>query len=115
VGLTELDVPKSSQFGHPGMNQNKTELGFWAIGAPINAINALLLRAHTPSVSLVDAVQNVFEAKRFAQLLPGVGGATDLAIVASQQDSVSSGWGASVPPPTSTAPAESKCNKQNRR
>jgi 20S proteasome alpha/beta subunit len=82
--VTGIDADRTGQlFGidHPGVLLDKSLLGFWAVGAPINVITSLVLRRYSRQASLLDAIHHVYEAKTFADILPGIGQHTDLAVV----------------------------------
>jgi hypothetical protein len=67
---------------HPGQVFPMNSTGFSAVGSGgLHASVRMSLGQHTPSASLVDTVYNVYEAKRAAEVAPGVGNLTDMAIL----------------------------------
>ena len=67
---------------HPGLVVPMDSTGFSAAGSGgLHAAVRMSLGQHTPGASLVDTVYNVYEAKRSAEVAPGVGNLTDMAIV----------------------------------
>jgi len=67
---------------HPGILLPMASMGFAAIGSgAVHASVRLSLGQHTPTASLIDTVYNVYEAKRAAEVAPGVGKMTDMTIL----------------------------------
>ncbi len=67
---------------HPGQVLAMNSTGFTAVGSgALHAAIRLSLGQHTPNTSLIDGVYNVYEAKRAAEVAPGVGKMTDIAIL----------------------------------
>ncbi len=67
---------------HPGQLQLVGPLGYAAIGSGgVHAAVRISLARHTDSASLVDTIYNVYEAKRAAEISPGVGTMTDMAVL----------------------------------
>jgi hypothetical protein len=67
---------------HPGLLVPAETTGYAAIGSGgLHAAVRLSLAQHTKAASLVDTVYNVYEAKRAAEVAPGVGKMTDLAVI----------------------------------
>jgi hypothetical protein len=67
---------------HPGVLLPIETTGYGAIGSGgIHAAVRLSLGQHNSQASLVDTVYNVYEAKKAAEVAPGVGKLTDMAIV----------------------------------
>ncbi len=68
--------------GHPGQVIPMNSTGFSAVGSGgLHAAVRMSLGQHTPTASLVDTVYNVYEAKRAAEVAPGVGNLTDMSIL----------------------------------
>ena len=68
--------------GHPGTTAWLDKLGHAAIGSGgIHANMRLALGAQTSQASLVETLYRVYEAKKASEVAPGVGSATDIAIV----------------------------------
>jgi hypothetical protein len=68
--------------GHPGTAAWLDKLGYAAIGSgAIHATTRLSLRSQTRDNKLADTLYRVFEAKKAAEVAPGVGEETDIAIV----------------------------------
>jgi hypothetical protein len=73
---------KLAVIGHPGTIAWLDKLGYAAIGSGGNhALMRLALGAHTRDSPLVDTLYRVYDAKRASEVAPGVGQATDIAIV----------------------------------
>jgi ATP-dependent protease HslVU (ClpYQ) peptidase subunit len=71
---------------HPGQILSVNMVGYAAIGSGgMHAAVALSLGGHTAAATLCDAVFNVYEAKKAAEVAPGVGNLTDIAIVKNGQ------------------------------
>jgi 20S proteasome alpha/beta subunit len=67
---------------HPGVLLPMETTGYAAVGSGgVHAAVRLSLGQHNKVASLVDTVYNVYEAKRAAEVAPGVGTLTDLAII----------------------------------
>lgn len=67
---------------HPGQLQSVNMVGYAAIGSGgLHAMVQLSLAQHTAAAALSEAVFNVHEAKKAAEVAPGVGKFTDLAII----------------------------------
>jgi 20S proteasome alpha/beta subunit len=67
---------------HPGIHQPHDTLGFTAIGSgALHAAVGLALRAQNKASALPDTVLNVYQAKKAAEVAPGVGKRTDMAIL----------------------------------
>jgi 20S proteasome alpha/beta subunit len=68
--------------GHPGILQPVDTTGFAAIGSGgLHAMIALSLGPHSKTASLVETIHSVYEAKKAAEVAPGVGTMTDMAII----------------------------------
>lgn len=68
---------------HPGFVLQVGQTGFAAIGSGgLHASVWLSLANHTSAASDIDTLYNVFHAKKAAEVAPGVGSATNLAIIA---------------------------------
>lgn len=68
--------------GHPGTVAWLDKLGYASIGAGgIHATTRLSLRSQTRNSKFMDTLYFVFEAKKAAEVAPGVGKQTDLAVV----------------------------------
>ena len=66
----------------PGTSQCFDRLGYYAIGSGYrHAILSLVTVQHSTMVNLVTAVYNVYQAKRQAEIAPGVGTGTDMRII----------------------------------
>jgi 20S proteasome alpha/beta subunit len=84
VMVAGLDDDQAHLFvaSHPGQLFPMDATGFAAIGSgALHAAVRLSLGQHTAKANLADAVYNVYEAKRAAEVAPGVGKATDMAIL----------------------------------
>jgi 20S proteasome alpha/beta subunit len=67
---------------HPGVRHHLNTLGFATIGSgALHAAVSLALNRHTASDKLAKAIYRVFEAKKAAEVSPGVGKLTDMAII----------------------------------
>ena len=67
---------------HPGVSMPMDTTGFAAIGAGgLHAAVRISLDKHTKKAPLVEALYSVFEAKKAAEVAPGVGNLTDMAII----------------------------------
>jgi 20S proteasome alpha/beta subunit len=67
---------------HPGVLMPMDTNGFTAIGSGgLHAAVRLSLGQHTKTATLVETVYSVYEAKRAAEVAPGVGKLTDMAII----------------------------------
>lgn len=67
---------------HPGVLMPMDTNGFVAIGSGgLHAAVRLSLGQHTKTTSLVETVHSVYEAKKAAEVAPGVGKLTDMAII----------------------------------
>lgn len=67
---------------HPGVLLSLNTTGFAAIGTgALHAGVRLSLAQHTKDASIEETVYNVYEAKRAAEVAPGVGKLTDLALI----------------------------------
>jgi ATP-dependent protease HslVU (ClpYQ) peptidase subunit len=67
---------------HPGVLLSLNTTGFAAIGTGgLHAGVRMSLAQHTKDASLVETIYNVYEAKRAAEVAPGVGKLTDLAVI----------------------------------
>ena len=72
--------------GHPGTIAWLDKLGYAAIGSGGNhALMRLSLGAHTRNSPLIETLYRVYDAKRASEVAPGVGQASDLAIVYSDR------------------------------
>lgn len=72
--------------GHPGTTAWLDKLGYAAIGSGgIHAQTRLSLASQTRDETLARTVLGVYQAKKAAEAAPGVGNATDMAIVDSAQ------------------------------
>jgi hypothetical protein len=68
--------------GHPGTLFNLDKLGYNAVGSgAVHAVTSLSLGGHTPKSSLVETLSSVYTAKRAAEVAPGVGKETELAVI----------------------------------
>lgn len=67
---------------HPGTSFSLDKLGYAAVGSGgIHASISLSLSAQTNHRGLIETMYSVYDAKKAAEVAPGVGNATDLAIV----------------------------------
>jgi len=67
---------------HPGVLLPVETTGYGAVGSgAVHAAVRLALGQHNKVASLVDTVYNVYESKKAAEVAPGVGNATDMAII----------------------------------
>lgn len=67
---------------HPGVLLPMETTGYAAVGTgAVHAMVRLSLGQHNKVASLVDTVYNVYEAKKAAEVAPGVGKLTDMAII----------------------------------
>lgn len=67
---------------HPGVLLPMETIGYGAVGSGgVHAAVRLSLGQHNKVAPLVDTVYNVYEAKKAAEVAPGVGKLTDLAII----------------------------------
>jgi len=67
---------------NPGNRSDLTIIGFHAVGSgAIHAIQSLIGFGHTSNAQLRDTVFRVYASKRRAEVAPGVGKATDVAII----------------------------------
>jgi hypothetical protein len=67
---------------HPGVLLALETTGYGAVGSGgLHAAVRLSLGQHNKVASLTDTVYNVYEAKKAAEVAPGVGKLTDLAII----------------------------------
>jgi len=67
---------------HPGILLPVETTGYAAVGSGgLHAGISLSLAQHSKVLPLVDAIYNVYEAKKSAEVAPGVGKLTDMAIV----------------------------------
>jgi 20S proteasome alpha/beta subunit len=67
---------------HPGVVASADTIGFGAIGSgALHAAIRLALGQHTKAASLADAVFSVYQAKKAAEVAPGVGRLTDMAFI----------------------------------
>jgi 20S proteasome alpha/beta subunit len=67
---------------HPGILMPLGTTGFGTIGSGgLHAGVRMSLAQHTKEASLVETIYNVYEAKRAAEVAPGVGKLTDLAVI----------------------------------
>jgi ATP-dependent protease HslVU (ClpYQ) peptidase subunit len=67
---------------HPGVLSPMDTIGFIAIGSGgLHAAVRMSLGKHTKAASLIETVHSVYEAKRAAEVAPGVGRLTDMAII----------------------------------
>jgi 20S proteasome alpha/beta subunit len=65
-----------------GADVSHTEIGYSAIGTGgVLACVALARRAHRKSASLPEAIYNVYEAKKTAEMAKGVGITTDISVI----------------------------------
>jgi 20S proteasome alpha/beta subunit len=68
--------------GHPGTLFNLDKLGYNAVGTgAVHAVTSLSLGGHTPKSSLVNTLASVYTAKRAAEVAPGVGKETEVAVI----------------------------------
>jgi 20S proteasome alpha/beta subunit len=84
VLVAGLDDAGSHLFvvGHPGVLLPLDTVGYTAIGSGgLHASVRLSLAQHTKANRLVEAVYSVYEAKRAADVAPGVGKLTDMAVL----------------------------------
>jgi 20S proteasome alpha/beta subunit len=71
-----------SQVLHPGSIVNLEKLGYATIGSgAIHAVTKLSLTAQTRHRGLMATLHGVYEAKLAAEAAPGVGAATDIAVI----------------------------------
>jgi hypothetical protein len=81
---TDSDGAKLFVVTHPGQALPTGSTGFATIGSgALHAAVRLSLGQHTPGASLPETVYNVYEAKRAAEVSPGVGKITDMTILTS--------------------------------
>ena len=81
----DMDGAHIYQVVDPGHAECFDKLGFHAIGSGLpHAISTFIRYNYTPQVALKRAVYLVYEAKKNAEKAPGVGKATDVAIVEDQ-------------------------------
>lgn len=74
--------------GHPGTLQWLSDVGHAAVGAGgVHAMIRLTLLGQSPKTSLSTTLFNVYSAKRIAEIAPGVGSETDMAILSRQNTS----------------------------
>jgi 20S proteasome alpha/beta subunit len=67
---------------HPGQVAPADTMGFAAIGSGgLHAAIRVSLAQHTKAASLADGVYGVYEAKKAAEVAPGVGKLTDMAVI----------------------------------
>ncbi|HEY8475803.1 MAG TPA: hypothetical protein VIN09_02920 [Chloroflexota bacterium] len=67
---------------HPGDLSDFARIGFHAIGTgALHALHAMIGFGHTPRRPLREAVFSVYAAKRQAEVAPGVGEDTDMAVI----------------------------------
>jgi ATP-dependent protease HslVU (ClpYQ) peptidase subunit len=67
---------------HPGVIIAMDTMGFAAIGSGgLHASVRIALTKHNKTASLVETVHSVFEAKKAAEVAPGVGNLTDMAVI----------------------------------
>lgn len=72
--------------GHPGTFGNFDKLGYTAIGSgAIHAVAGLSLGGQTPNSSSAETLYSVYSAKRSAEVAPGVGKETDIAIIRKEE------------------------------
>lgn len=72
--------------GHPGVMLNFDKLGHAAIGSgAVHAIVGLSLNKQTPRSSLLETMYWVYAAKRAAEVAPGVGTETEIAVITSTE------------------------------
>jgi hypothetical protein len=68
--------------GHPGTLANFDKLGYAAIGSgAIHAVVSLSLGGQTPKSSLAETLYSVYSGKRSAEVAPGVGKETEIAVI----------------------------------
>lgn len=68
--------------GHPGVLLNFDKLGHSAIGSgAVHAVVGLSLNKQTPQSSLMETLYSVYAAKRAAEVAPGVGTETEMAVI----------------------------------
>jgi hypothetical protein len=73
---------KIAAIGHPGMLYWLDKLGYGAVGSgAIHALSTLNLSGQTRARDLYETMYWVYSAKEAAQVAPGVGRVTDLAVV----------------------------------
>jgi len=71
--------------GHPGVLLNFDKLGHTAIGSgAVHAVVGLSLNKQTPQSSLMETLYAVYAAKRSAEVAPGVGADTEMAIISDE-------------------------------
>ena len=72
---------------NPGLLVNLDKLGYHCIGTGgIHALTWLSLNGQTRSRELTETLYSVYEAKKTAEVAPGVGKATDIIVVDSKKD-----------------------------
>jgi 20S proteasome alpha/beta subunit len=85
VAGIDTETAHISQITHPGSLFNLEKLGYATIGSgAIHAMTKLTLGSQTRHTGLYDTVHIVYEAKRAAEAAPGVGNATDIAVIRAQ-------------------------------
>jgi len=73
---------------NPGVLVNLDKLGYHCIGTGgIHALTWLSLSGQTRSRGLIETLHSVYEAKRAAEVAPGVGKATDIMVIDSKKES----------------------------
>jgi 20S proteasome alpha/beta subunit len=66
---------------HPGVLLPLETMGYGAVGSGVHAAVRLSLGQQNKAASTLETVYNVYEAKKAAEVAPGVGKLTDLAII----------------------------------
>jgi 20S proteasome alpha/beta subunit len=67
---------------HPGTGFNLDKLGYSAVGSgAIHAVISLSLTAQTTHRELMETLYTVYDAKKSAEVAPGVGRVTDIAVI----------------------------------
>jgi len=67
---------------NPGLSECYDTLGYYAIGSgETHVLSFLILNEYTPDLNIEEAKKLVFEAKKLAQVAPGVGKNTDMVII----------------------------------
>jgi hypothetical protein len=75
----------------PGITQDRSIPGFWAIGSgAFHAISSLYQRGLRPAAYLAKALYGIYEAKKYAENVGSVGEKTDIWIM--RPDEAQRGW-----------------------
>jgi len=84
IAGTDTSTGHIFSVAHPGTLYNFDKLGYNAIGSgAVHAVIALSLGRQTPQSSLENTLFSVYSAKRSAEVAPGVGKETEMAVISS--------------------------------